>query len=300
MPLIECVPNISEGRRSEVVDACVRAVERSVPILDVTSDRAHNRSVLTFAGEPAALRPAVLALVDEAVRGIDLRTHSGEHPRVGAVDVVPFVPLGGAEMAAAVQLARAAAQEIAERFSIPVFLYEDASPGNGRRRLEDIRRGGLDALASRMTSGVAVPDFGPAAPHPTAGVSVVGARRPLIAFNVELRTDRRDVADAIARAVRERSGGLPAVKAIGVTLAHRGTVQVSMNLTDFTRTSIARAFDRVREEADRHSVAIARSELIGLAPRAALTAGIAAHVRLDDYDDDRMILERRLEAAGLG
>ena len=300
MAELEGVPNVSEGRRPEVVQACARAVQRYAALLDVTSDPAHNRSVFTFAGDPGALLLAVLGLVGEAVSAIDLRAHSGEHPRVGAVDVVPFVPLGDAAMSDAIALSRQAAEAISERFGIPTFLYEESASSSGRKRLEQIRRGGLAALAARMSDGSWPPDFGPRTPHPTAGVTVVGARRPLLAVNVELATSRRDVADAIARAVRESSGGLPSLKAIGVTLADRGTVQVSMNLTDYTRTPLAVAFERVRDEARRRGVEVARSELIGLAPEAALTAEIATAVQLPGFDPERMILERRLAAIKAG
>jgi glutamate formiminotransferase len=295
VPWLECVPNVSEGRRADVVEACSSAIREHAALLDVTADPAHHRSVFTFAGTAPALRAAVLALFDAALRHIDLRTHAGAHPRVGAVDVVPFVPLEGATMQDAVDLAVTVAREVAERFHVPVFLYEQASVG--RRRLEEIRRGGLSGLAARMSAAEWRPDFGPARPHPTAGVSVIGARAPLIAYNVELGTGQLKVAAAIARAVRESAGGLPALKAIGVPLAHRGTVQVSMNLTDHTTTSLVQAFDAVVREAARIGVPVLASELIGLAPAAALTADVAAHIRLAGFDPDRMILERRLSAA---
>jgi glutamate formiminotransferase len=294
--VLECVPNVSEGRRQDVIDGCARAISLAANLLDVTADPAHNRSVFTFAGEADALHAAVMALFEHAVATIDLRRHHGEHPRVGAVDVVPFVPFAGGTMHVAADLARKVARDVGTRFSIPVYLYEDASPPGRRRRLEQIRRGGLEGLAERMASADWTPDFGPDTPHASAGVSVVGARPVLIAFNVELGSANRDHAAGIARAVRESSGGLPAVKAIAVTLAERGTVQVSMNLTDFARTSIVDAFDAVAKEAGRIGVSIVRSELIGLAPQAALTREIADHVKLLDFDEDRMILERRLAA----
>jgi glutamate formiminotransferase len=295
--VLECIPNVSEGRRLEVVAACARAISRTAAVLDVTSDAAHNRSVVTFAADADGLHAAVLELFAQAVPALDLRCHEGEHPRVGAVDVVPFVPLSGATMSDAAALARAVARDVSDRFAIPVYLYEDASLPGRRRRLEEIRRGGLEGLAARMTTPDWIPDFGPRVPHPTAGVSVIGARGPLIAFNVELGSDSIDAAAAIARSVRESSGGLPAVKAIGVALGERQTVQVSMNLTDFATTSVAEAFDAVAREAARRGVSVIRSELVGLAPRAALDASIAAHVKLFDFDEDRMILERRIQTA---
>jgi glutamate formiminotransferase len=293
---VESVPNISEGRRAAVVNRCVDAVRRTVSLLDATSDPVHNRSVLTFAGDPSAVHDAALALFAAAVPAIDLREHRGEHPRIGAVDVVPFVPLGSTTMHTCIDLARRVAAIVADQYDLPVFLYEQASRTGTPRRLEEIRRGGLASLTARMQTDEWRPDFGPRVPHPTAGVSVIGARAPLVAYNVELATDRLEVARAIARAVRESSGGLPALKAMGIPLADRGIVQVSMNLTDHRRTSIAQAFDAVASEARRLGVDVLGSELIGLAPEATLDADVAAHVRLRDFDASRMVLERRLEA----
>jgi glutamate formiminotransferase len=297
MPLIECVPNVSEGQRAAVIDACAAAITGAgVSLLDVSADPSHNRSVYTFAGEASALQAAVLALFDTAVDAIDLRQHLGEHPRIGAVDVVPFVPLGGATMDDCVRLSNQVADAVAHRHQVPIYLYEAASRRGHTRRLEDIRRGGLSGLGARMRTPGWAPDFGPLHPHPTAGVSVVGARRPLIAFNVDLATDRLAVAKEIARIVRQSSGGLPCVKAIGLTLGERGLVQVSMNLTDFERTSMIDAFDAVRYEAERRGVQVLGSELVGLAPAAALSASIAARVRLRDFSPDR-ILENKLRVS---
>jgi glutamate formiminotransferase len=297
VPFIECVPNLSEGRRPAVIQQFADAVASAgAALLDVTADPAHNRSVLTFAGHPPIVHAAVVALFERALAAVDLRRHRGEHPRVGAVDVVPFVPLHAAPMAVCVEAARSAGRTVGDRFGIPVYLYEDASPDDRRRRLEDIRRGGLSGLASRMTDPAWRPDFGPDRPHPSAGVSVIGARMPLIAYNVDLATDRLDVAKAVARSVRQSSGGLAGVKAIGLPLADRGRVQVSMNLTDFRVTTMPQAFDAVRRHAEALGVAVIDSELVGLAPQAALTPAIAAHVHLRDFDERRMVLERRLEA----
>lgn len=298
MPLIECVPNISEGRRRDVVDSCADAIRGFARLLDVTSDDAHNRSVLTFAGNSEAVQSAAFALFEAALPVIDVRRHRGEHPRVGAIDVMPFVPLQGTSMEMCAGLAREVGQTVAARFALPVYLYEQASRPGRYRRLEEVRRGGLEGLAARMTTAAWRPDFGPSVPHPTAGVAVIGAREPLIAYNVELATDKLEVAKAIARSVRESSGGLPFLKALGIPLADRGIVQVSMNLTDFRRTSITAAFDAVLMHARAHGVAVTGSELIGLAPAAALTPSIAAHVKLRDFDEDRMVLERRIAATG--
>jgi glutamate formiminotransferase len=293
--VIESIPNVSEGRRPEVVAAIAAAIAdtRGVLLLDHSADPSHNRSVYTMAGSAASLREAILALFPVALAHIDLRTHRGEHPRIGAVDVVPFVPLGATTMAGCVDLARSVGREIAERFDLPVYLYEEAALRPDRRRLEQIRRGQFEGLASRITRPEWTPDYGPSAPHPTAGAVVVGARMPLIAFNVNLASDRLDIAQAIARAVRESSGGLACVKALGLRLEHLGIVQVSMNLTNFERTSIEAVFDAVVREADRHGVAVRESELIGLLPAAALRNTSAAHLKLTRFSP-RQVLENRL------
>ncbi len=295
MPLIECVPNVSEGRRATVVSAMVEAIRhvRGARILDVSSDPSHDRSVFSLAGDEDTLERAVLALVEQAVTGIDLRTHRGEHPRVGAVDVVPFVPLEGTTMAACIDLARRVGAAIAARFGVPVFLYEEAASHPARSHLEDIRRGGLEALAARMTQPGWAPDFGPRTPHVSAGVSVVGARPVLVAYNINLATDQLDVARKIASAVRASGGGLPCVKALGLRLEERGIVQVSMNLTDYRRTPLTRVFDAVSHEATRHGVSILESEIVGLVPAAALAGATPADLRLRDFSDAQ-ILERRL------
>jgi glutamate formiminotransferase len=299
MSLIECVPNVSEGRRLTVVDMLAGDI-RSVPgvrLLDYSSDPSHNRSVFTMAGDQLALKTAVLAMARGAVRTVDLRTHRGEHPRIGAVDVVPFIPLADTTMAECVELAREVGQAIAERLSVPVYLYEEAASREGRRHLEDIRRGQFEGLPSKMLEPDWAPDFGPSAPHPTAGATVVGARRALIAFNVNLATDRLDTAKRIAAAVRESSGGLPCVKALGLALPDRGIVQVSMNLTNFEETPIQVVFDRIVAEAERAGVQVAESEIVGLIPEAALTGTTPAHLGLRAFADHQ-ILERRLAQPG--
>lgn len=295
MPLIECVPNVSEGRRLEVVDALAEAVGRTpgVRLLDRSSDASHNRSVLTMAGDGPALQAAVVALFEAALPVIDLRAHRGEHPRLGAVDVVPFIPIEGVTMAECVALARGTAAAVADRFGVPVFLYEEAATSPARRNLEDIRRGQFEALAARMATAEWAPDFGPGQPHPTAGATVIGARMPLIAFNVNLATDRLDVARQIAAAVRHSSGGFRYVKAMGVRLEDRGIVQVSMNLTNYEKTPIVRVFDAVKHEAARYGVAVLESEIVGLVPAAALIAAAAHVLQLAAFTPDQ-VLETRL------
>jgi glutamate formiminotransferase len=294
MAIIECIPNISEGRRTAVLDACAEAIRAAgARLLDVKPDAAHNRTVYTFAGTAADVTAGVLALYAAALPAIDLRQHRGEHPRLGAVDVVPFVPIEGATMADCVALARTVAAEVASRHGLPVFLYEEAASSPARHNLEDIRRGEFEGLAAKMQQPEWRPDFGPAAPHPSAGASVMGARMPLIAYNINLATNRLDVAKKIAMAVRQSSGGLRFVKAMPVDLGDRGIVQVSMNLTNFEKTPVFRVFELVKREAARYGVAVLESEIIGLIPAAALTASVAWYLQLDSFSDDQ-ILENKL------
>jgi len=293
--VIECVPNVSEGRRPEIIAAmaaAIRAVD-GVRLLDHSSDTSHNRSVFTLAGDAAGVERAVLALVDRAVADIDLRTHRGEHPRMGAVDVVPFVPIEGVTMAECVALARKVGSEIGSRFKVPVYLYEEASNNPARKNLEDIRRGEFEGLAAKMASEGWAPDFGPGAPHPSAGAVVVGARMPLIAYNINLATDRLDVAKKIAAAIRQSSGGFRYVKAAGFTLADRGIVQVSMNLTNYEKTPIFRVFELVRREAERYGVAVLESEIVGLVPAAALVSAAEFYLQLERFGPQQ-ILENKL------
>lgn len=296
MAVIECVPNISEGRRAEVLEACANAIqEGGARLLDVKPDASHNRTVFTFAGDAAQVRASVLALFGAALPLIDLRQHSGEHPRMGAVDVVPFIPIEGATMSDCVALAADVAAEVARRHGLPIFLYEEAARTPARRNLEDIRRGEFEGLAAKLRQPEWTPDFGPAVPHVSAGASVIGARMPLIAYNINLATNRLEVARRIAAAVRHSSGGLRFVKAMGIALADRGIVQVSMNLTNFEKTPIFRVFELVKREAARDGVAILESEIIGLVPSAALTASAAWYLQLDGLGGDQ-ILENRLKA----
>jgi glutamate formiminotransferase len=300
VPLIECIPNVSEGRRAEVIDAIAAAIRGAgVALLDVSRDAAHHRSVFTFAGEPDAVHRAVLAMFDAAIPAIDLRAHAGVHPRMGAVDVVPLVPLAGASLDECAALARTIGAEVAAKFNLPVYLYEAAASAIHRRPLEQVRRGQFEGLAEKLQRAEWQPDFGPAVPHPTAGAAIVGARQPLIAFNVNLATDRLDVAKAVARAVRYSSGGLPCVKALGLPLADRGIVQVSMNLTDFRTTSMADAFRAVAAEAAHHGVAVLESELIGLVPAEALAAAGAAALALPRFTPE-MLLEVQILAKSAG
>jgi glutamate formiminotransferase / 5-formyltetrahydrofolate cyclo-ligase len=295
MALIESIPNISEGRRTDLIERCAAAVRAvaGVQLLDHSSDASHNRSVFTLVGDREPIKAATLALFEEALAHIDLQSHRGEHPRLGAVDVVPFVPIEGVTMAECVALARDVAAEAAERFSLPVYLYEEAASTPARRNLEDIRRGEFEGLAAKMASPEWAPDYGPASPHPTAGASVIGARMPLIAYNINLNTDRLDVARKIAAAVRHSSGGLRYVKAMGVKVEDRNLAQVSMNLTNYEKTPIFRVFDLVRREAARYGVSILESEIVGLVPSAALMASAEYFLQLERFGANQ-ILEHRL------
>ena len=295
MALIECIPNVSEGRRLDVVAAMADAVRTvdGIRLLDCSRDASHNRSVLTLAGTADGVEQAVGVLFEQALAAIDLRTHRGEHPRLGAVDVVPLVPIEDVSMAECVALARTVGAAVARRFNLPVYLYEEASTHPSRKNLEDIRRGEFEGLAAKMATAGWAPDFGPSTPHPTAGATVIGARRPLIAFNVNLATNRLDVAKKIASAIRQSSGGYRFVKAIGIPLVERGIVQVSMNLTNYEKTPIFRVFDTVKREAARYGVAVLESDIVGLVPLAALSATAEHDLQLAHFTPAQ-VLENRL------
>ena len=295
MALIECIPNVSDGRRAELIERIASAVSVTpgVRLLDHSSDPSHNRSVFTFAGNTDGVERALMAVFDVAVATIDLRVHKGEHPRLGAVDVVPFVPIEGVTMADCVALAKKVGAAVAARFGVPVYLYEEASDNPVRKNLEDIRRGEFEGLPTKMATAGWAPDFGPATPHPTAGASVIGARMALVAYNINLATDRLDVAKKIASAIRHSSGGYRYVKAAGFKLEDRGIVQVSMNLTNYEKTPIFRVFETVKREAERYGVAILESEIVGLVPSSALTAAAEFYLQMAGFTPQQ-ILEARL------
>jgi glutamate formiminotransferase len=297
MAIIECIPNVSEGRRPEVVESIAAAI-RAIPgvrLLDHSSDASHNRSVFTMAGDAKPIKAAVLAMYERALAAIDLRGHKGEHPRLGAVDVVPFVPIEGITMEACVALAKEVGADVASRFGVPVYLYEEASTNPARKNLEDIRRGEFEGLAAKMAKPGWAPDFGPTSPHPTAGASVIGARMPLIAYNINLATNRLDVAKNIAAAIRYSSGGLRYVKAMGIPLEDRGIVQVSMNLTNYEKTPIFRVFEMVKREAERYGVSVLESEIVGLVPAAALRQSVEWYLQLEGFSANQ-VLENKLRS----
>jgi glutamate formiminotransferase / 5-formyltetrahydrofolate cyclo-ligase len=295
--VIECVPNISEGRDRERVREIADAVRAApgVRLLDVSSDSSHNRSVLTFVGDAVGVRAGVSALFEAVVPRVDLTRHEGEHPRMGAVDVVPFIPIRGATVEECVALSREVGAEIAARHGIPVYLYEDSATSETRRNLAEIRKGEFEGFAEKMKDPKWVPDFGPARPHPTAGVVAVGARPPLIAYNINLGTNDLKVADSIARAIRHIGGGFRYVKAMGVALADRGQVQVSINMTNYRKTPLHRVFECVKSEAERYGVAIVGSEIVGLAPTEALVMASEHYLRLENFSANQVLELRLLE-----
>jgi glutamate formiminotransferase len=300
--MFECVPNVSEGRDSSTIDAIAEALRGTdgVHLLNVHSDPDHNRSVFTYVSESAdQIAEATYRLFETALPRIDLRIHHGAHPRVGAVDVVPFVPLEGTTMAACVALAERVGEELARRHGLPIYLYEHAARHDYRRELPVIRSGGFEHFPTKITDERWAPDFGPSRVHPEAGVSIVGARVPLIAFNMQLGTDRVDVAQACARAVRGISGGLRFVRALPIELKSKGLVQVSMNLLDHRRTPIQRAFNLVKDEAERFGVAVLSSEIVGLVPADAMYEVAEWYLRIGGWRKD-MVLEERIKLAGRG
>jgi glutamate formiminotransferase / 5-formyltetrahydrofolate cyclo-ligase len=294
MPLIECVPNVSEGRRPDVIAALAGVIaDADVRLLDQSSDPSHNRTVYTFAGDAAPLQAAVFRLFDAAIAAIDLRNHDGVHPRIGVVDVIPFVPLRDASIEQCIALATSTAATLAERHGVPMFLYEEAAVTDERRSLADIRRGGLEGLTVRMQQPAWRPDRGPFSPHPTAGATAIGARPILIAYNVNLASNRLGVAKRIASAIRTSSGGFPHVKAMGVQL-ESGIVQVSMNLTNYKETSMVTVFDTIAREAAVDGIRVLESEIVGLVPADALPADPGKRLKVRNADLDR-VLELRLQ-----
>ena len=285
-PIVECVPNVSEGRDGARLARFAAAVTATpgVTLAGVHADPDHHRSIFTFLGPPAAVAAAALALADAVVAEVDMREHHGIHPRIGALDVLPFVPLAGMTMTEAAALARQTGGTLAARHALPVYYYAHAARRPERRTLRELRHGEYEGLAARLASADGRPDDGPARFDARAGAVLVGARDVLIAYNVWLAGDDLGAARAIARAVRASGGGLPAVQALGLPLASRGRAQVSMNLLDYRVTPIPAAFDRVREEAARAGIALDHAELVGLAPRAAFAGRTPASVGLDALD----------------
>lgn len=297
--IVECIPNFSEGRRAEVIDQIVAAI-KSVPgavLLDRESDADHNRSVVTFVAEPDRVVDAAIAGARKAAELIDLNKHSGEHPRMGSTDVIPFVPISGVTMDECIHLARACGERMWSELGIPVYLYEKAATRPERENLAAVRKGQFEGIRSEIATNEARrPDYGEARVHPTAGLTAVGARPPLIAYNVNLGTSDIEVANKIARAVRHQTGGLRYVKALGFELKDRGIVQVSMNMVNYEGTPLFRAFEMIRREAERYGVAVVGSEIVGLVPQRALNAVADFYLQLESFSEEQ-ILEHRLNTA---
>ncbi|MCC6465450.1 MAG: glutamate formimidoyltransferase [Planctomycetes bacterium] len=297
MAIVECVPNFSEGRRKDIVARIVAAITDvpGVTLLGSESDPDHNRSVITFAGEPGAVAEAAFRCAARARDLIDLRQHQGEHPRMGATDVVPFIPVQGCTMQDCARLAEQVAERIARELDIPTYLYAEAARQESRRKLADVRQGEFEGLREEVpTNAARKPDFGPARLHESAGATAVGARFFLVAYNVNLESRDLKLAKAIAKAIREKDGGLPGVQAMGFELAAEGCVQVSMNLLDFRKTSPEQVFERIRELAGKQGVAIRESELVGLVPQAALPANAGAALKIKNFNPANQIIEEKL------
>ena len=293
--LVECVPNFSEGKRKDVIDSIIgEARSSNVKVLDIESDADHNRSVLTFVGTPDAVKEAAMAVSGKAIELIDLNKHRGQHPRMGAVDVVPFIPVSEITMPECVQLAKDFAAEYASKFKVPVFLYEEAATRPDRKNLADVRKGEFEGLRDQIGKNPEkTPDFGPNAIHPTAGATAVGARSILIAYNINLATGNLDTAKKIAKQMRGKDGGLSAVKALGFELKDRGIVQVSMNMVDYKASQLFKAFELVKALAQHHGVQILASEIVGLVPMEALIDTAEFYLQLEKFSKNQ-ILETKL------
>lgn len=295
--IIECVPNFSEGRDKQIIEKIADAfrAKDNVKLLDYSSDADHNRSVITVAGEPEALKEAVIEAIGRSVELINLNNHSGQHPRMGAVDVVPFIPIKNVTMDEAIALSKEVGKAVGEKFNLPVFLYEKSATQPHRENLANVRRGEYEGLKDKMLLPDWRPDFGPLQPHPSAGAVAVGARMPLVAYNVNLGTSNLEIATAIAKKVRHIGGGLRFCKAMGVELLERGITQVSMNLTDYTKTSIYRAHEMVRMEAKRYGVTVVGGEVIGLVPMEALVDSAAYYLGLENFSINQVLEAKLME-----
>lgn len=295
--IVECVPNISEGRRSEVIEAIVDEVRStpSVMLLDHSSDESHNRTVITFMGEPEAVVNAAVKLAKKAAELIDLTCHTGEHPRMGAVDVIPLIPIRGITKEETVELSKKLAQRVCEEADIPVFLYEDSASAPHRVNLAAVRKGQFEGMAEKVQQDGWEPDFGGRRIHPTAGVVAVGCRMPLVAFNINLSTDDVTIASKIAKIIRRSSGGFDCVKALGIMLEDRHIAQVSINMTDFTRTPLYRVLELVRFEAARYGVHVVGTEIIGLTPMRALVDSAEYYLQIENFDADKQVLENYIQ-----
>lgn len=295
--LVQCVPNFSEGRRVEVVKQIVAAIVAvsGVKMLDYSYDESHNRSVVTFIGEPEAVLEGAFQGARQAAELIDMVKHSGGHPRMGATDVIPFIPVAGVSMEDCVNLAKRLGERIAGELAIPVYLYESAASKPERKNLSDVRRGQYEGLIEAIKEPDRKPDFGPAAVNLQAGVTAVGARPPLIAYNINLDTVDKQIADSIARAIRGSSGGFPSIKALGLIIEETGNAQVTINVCDYKQVPLHRVFELVKREAARYGVAITGSEVIGLVPLDALVGAAEFYLQFSGFERGQVLENRLLE-----
>lgn len=293
--IVECVPNFSEGRNKEVIEAIVDEVRRvnGVKLLDYSPDEDHNRTVVTFVGDPENIKTAAFNLAKKASELIDMRVHKGGHPRMGATDVMPFIPVSDVTMADCIEIAREVGKRIGEELDIPVYLYEDAASADYRKNLADVRKGQYEGFFDKIKQQEWKPDFGPGEMNAKSGATAVGARVPLVAFNVNLGTPNIEIADNIAKTVRFLGGGLRFVKAMGVKLEERNIVQVSMNLVNYEKTAIYRAYEMVKMEAQRYGVPVVGTEVIGLLPMKALIDCAEYYLQIEDFSIDQ-VLEKRI------
>lgn len=297
MKIIESAPNFSEGRREEVVREIVAQAEnvKGVWVLDWSMDSDHNRSVVTLVGTPEPLLQVLFNMTKKATELIDMRNHKGEHPRMGATDVIPLVPVMGTEMSECVELSKVLAKRIGEELQIPIFLYEKSATAPHRENLSEIRKGEFEGFFEKIKNPMWKPDFGPEQVHPTAGVTAVGAREYLIAFNVNLGTNRIEIAEKIAKAVRHISGGYRYVKAIAVELRDKNLVQISMNMTNYKKSPLFRVFETIKREAQRYGVPVVGSEIIGMVPMQAMLEVAQYYLQLDDFGINRIIENRVMD-----
>lgn len=295
--IIECVPNFSEGRDLQKIDQIISPFrgKQGVKLLDYSNDEDHNRLVVTVVGEPEPLRDAVLEAIGIAVKLIDLNHHTGQHPRMGAVDVVPFIPIKNVTMEEAIALSKEVGAEVGKRYNLPVFLYEKSASAPHRENLAAVRKGEFEGMAEKIKLPEWRPDFGPAERHATAGTVAIGARMPLVAYNINLNTPNLDIAHDIAKKIRFIGGGLRYCKAMGVELKDRGITQVSINMTDYTRTALYRAFELTRVEACRYGVSIVGSEIIGLVPMEALIDTASYYLGLENFSMQQVLEARIME-----
>ena len=293
--ILECVPNFSEGRDLKIIEKIIEPFrgQKGVKLLDYQTDEDHNRSVVTVVGEPGPLKASVIESIGIAIDLIDMRRHTGQHPRMGAIDVVPFIPVQDISMQEAIKFSEAVAEEVADKYNLPIFLYEKSAKRPERQNLAAIRKGQFEGMAEKIKQQQWTPDYGPVEIHPTAGVTAMGARMPLVAFNVNLDTKQIEIANQIAKKVRHISGGLRYCKAIGIELKDRGIVQVSLNMTDYTQTALYRVFELIKIEAQRYGVNVVGSEIIGLVPMEALVDCAAHYLGLEDFTMQQ-VLEARI------